>query len=122
MDDQVNDQVQAVRQDVEELKEQLTKILELLTTGRGKNVAGASSQVEIGLNQTLEEMPTYPPGFTPQMMSSPHLAGMSYPTSSPAQDPNQTLQQTTHTNNPVSTPIMESDRRVPEDHGSKRRL
>ncbi|TYK05802.1 uncharacterized protein E5676_scaffold98G003080 [Cucumis melo var. makuwa] len=51
MDEQTNDQVQAVRQDVEDLKDQLAKILELLTTGRGKSVTGASSQVEVNLNQ-----------------------------------------------------------------------
>ncbi|KAA0055641.1 uncharacterized protein E5676_scaffold16G00050 [Cucumis melo var. makuwa] len=51
MDEQTNDQVQAVRQDVKRLKAQLAKILELLTSGRGKSVAGTSSQVEVHLNQ-----------------------------------------------------------------------
>ncbi|KAA0041904.1 RNA-directed DNA polymerase [Cucumis melo var. makuwa] len=36
MDEQINDQVQAVRQDVEEMKDQLAKILEPLTTERGE--------------------------------------------------------------------------------------
>lgn len=49
---------------MDELKEQLTKILELLTAGKGKNVAGTSTQVETSLNQTLDDMPVYPHGFT----------------------------------------------------------
>ncbi|TYK23253.1 uncharacterized protein E5676_scaffold142G003040 [Cucumis melo var. makuwa] len=36
MDEQTNDQAQVIHQDVEGLKDQLAKILELLTTGRGK--------------------------------------------------------------------------------------
>ncbi|KAA0041964.1 Gag-pro-like protein [Cucumis melo var. makuwa] len=46
MDEQSNDQVQAVRQDVKGLKDQLANILGLLSTGRGKTVAENSSQVE----------------------------------------------------------------------------
>ncbi|KAA0046900.1 putative RNA-directed DNA polymerase [Cucumis melo var. makuwa] len=65
MDEQTNDQVQSVCQDVEGLKDQLTKVLKLLTTGRGKSAAGTSSQVEVDLNQVLENMPAYPPNFTP---------------------------------------------------------
>ncbi|KAA0054570.1 uncharacterized protein E5676_scaffold519G00030 [Cucumis melo var. makuwa] len=99
MDEQTNDQVQAIRQDVEGLKDQLAKILELLTTGRGKSVAGISSQVKVDLNQVLEDMPAYPPGFTPQRSSSPH---MTYPT----QNPNLITQQENHVSDPMSTPIQ----------------
>ncbi|TYK01185.1 uncharacterized protein E5676_scaffold2044G00270 [Cucumis melo var. makuwa] len=60
MDEQTNDQVQVVCQDVEGLKDQLAKILELLTTGRGKSVAGISSQVEVDMNQVLEDITAYP--------------------------------------------------------------
>ena len=42
MNEQTNDQVQAVHQDVEGLKDQLAKILELLIIGRGKSVARTS--------------------------------------------------------------------------------
>ncbi|KAA0033847.1 Gag-pro-like protein [Cucumis melo var. makuwa] len=51
----------------------MTKILELLTAKRGNGVTGTSSHVEIDLNQT-DDTPAFPLGFTPQMMSSPHLA------------------------------------------------
>ncbi|TYK22648.1 uncharacterized protein E5676_scaffold195G00880 [Cucumis melo var. makuwa] len=51
MDEQTNDQVQAVSQDIKGLKNQLANVLELLTTGRGKSVAGTSAQVEIDLNR-----------------------------------------------------------------------
>jgi len=80
MDEQTNDQVQAVRQDVEGLKDQLAKILELLTTGRGKSVTGISSQVEVDLNHVLEDMTAYPQGFTPQRSSSPRMVDRTYPT------------------------------------------
>ncbi|KAA0025556.1 Gag-pro-like protein [Cucumis melo var. makuwa] len=100
MDEQTNDQVQAVCQDIEGLKDQLAKILELLTTGRGKSVAGISSQVEVDLNQVLEDMPAYPPGFTLQRLSSPR---MTYPT----QNPNPITQQENHVSDPMSTPITE---------------
>ncbi|KAA0065919.1 uncharacterized protein E6C27_scaffold538G001030 [Cucumis melo var. makuwa] len=62
MNEQIKDQVQAVRQDIEGLKDQLANILELLNTGRGKNVARTSLQVEVDLNH---DMHAYPPGFTP---------------------------------------------------------
>ncbi|TYK15864.1 Gag-pro-like protein [Cucumis melo var. makuwa] len=108
MDEQTNDQVQAVCQDVEGLKDQLAKILELLTTGRGKSVAGISSQVEVDLNQVLEDMPVYPPGFIPQRSSSPRMVDRTYPTSFPAQNPNPTTQQADHASDPISTSITES--------------
>ncbi|XP_050939299.1 uncharacterized protein LOC127148916 [Cucumis melo] len=115
MDEQTNDQVQAVRQDVEGLKDQLAKILELLTTGRGKSVTGISSQVEVDLNQVLEDMPAYPPGFTPQRSSSPR---MTYPT----QNPNPITQQENHASDPMSTPITESGKKISEEQGSRKRL
>ncbi|KAA0063343.1 Gag-pro-like protein [Cucumis melo var. makuwa] len=49
MDEQINYQVQAVHQDVEGLKDQLV----------------------------LKDMPAYPPGFTPQRSSSPHMVDRS---------------------------------------------
>ncbi|KAA0061241.1 uncharacterized protein E6C27_scaffold455G00760 [Cucumis melo var. makuwa] len=122
MDEQTNDQVQAVRQDVEGLKDQLAKILELLTTGRGKSVAGTSSQVEVDLNQVLEDMPAYPPGFTPQRSSSPRMGDRTYPTSFPTPNPNTTTQQVAHANNPISTLIMEGGKKISEEQGSRRRL
>ncbi|KAA0050803.1 Gag-pro-like protein [Cucumis melo var. makuwa] len=115
MDEQTNDQVQAVRQDVEGLKDQLAKILELLTIGRGKSVTGISSQVEVDLNQVLEDMPAYPPGFTPQRSSSPR---MTYST----QNPNPITQQENHVSDPMSTPITESGKKILEEQGSRKRL
>ncbi|KAA0032021.1 Gag-pro-like protein [Cucumis melo var. makuwa] len=118
MDEQSNDQVQAVRQDVEGLKDQLAKILELLTTGRGKSVAGISSQVEVDLNQVLEDMTTYPPGFTPQQSSSPRIVDRTYPT----QNPNTTTQQAVHVSDPISTLITEGGKKISEEQGSRRRM
>ncbi|KAA0063248.1 Gag-pro-like protein [Cucumis melo var. makuwa] len=115
MDEQTNNQVQAVRQDVEGLKDQLAKILKLLTTGRGRSVTGISSQVEVDLNQVLEDMPAYPPGFTPQRSSSPR---MTYPT----QNPNPITQQENHVSDPMSTPITESGKKISEEQGSRKRL
>ncbi|KAA0060308.1 RNA-directed DNA polymerase (Reverse transcriptase), Ribonuclease H-like protein [Cucumis melo var. makuwa] len=115
MDEQTNDQVQAVRQDVEGLKDQLAKILELLTTGRGKSVVGISSQVEVDLNQVLEDMPAYPLGFTPQRSSSPH---MTYAT----QNPNPITQQENHMSDPMSTLITESGKKISEEQGSRKKL
>ncbi|KAA0035967.1 uncharacterized protein E5676_scaffold349G00450 [Cucumis melo var. makuwa] len=46
MDEQTNDQIQVVCQDFEGLKDQLTKVLELLTARTGKSVIGTSSQVQ----------------------------------------------------------------------------
>ncbi|KAA0038979.1 uncharacterized protein E6C27_scaffold84G00600 [Cucumis melo var. makuwa] len=106
MDEQTNDQVQAVRQDVEGLKDQLAKILELLITGRGKSVTRISSEVEVDLNLVLEDMPAYPPGFTLQRSSSPR---MTYPT----QNPNPITQQENHVSDPMSTPITKSDVVIP---------
>ncbi|KAA0033190.1 Gag-pro-like protein [Cucumis melo var. makuwa] len=71
MDEQSNDQVQAVRQDVEGLKDQLTKILELLSTGRGKSVVWISSQVEVDLNHVLEDMTAYPQDHVSDPISTP---------------------------------------------------
>ncbi|XP_050946189.1 uncharacterized protein LOC127143778 [Cucumis melo] len=122
MDEQTNDQVQAVRQDVEDLKDQLAKILELLTTGRGKSVTGASSQVEVNLNQVLEDMSAYPSDFTPQKSSSPCMVDRTYPTSFSAPNPNTTTQQAAHASNPTSTPIMEGGKKISEEQGSRRRL
>ncbi|XP_016903363.1 uncharacterized protein LOC107992146 [Cucumis melo] len=102
MDEQSNDQVQAVRQDVEGLKDQLTKILELLSTGRGKSVVWISSQVEVDLNHVLEDMTAYPQGFTPQRSSSPRMAD--------------------HVSDPISTPITNSGKKISEEQGSKKRL
>ncbi|XP_050941512.1 uncharacterized protein LOC127149694 [Cucumis melo] len=115
MDEQTNDQVQAVRQDVEGLKDQLAKILELLTTRRGKSVAGISSQVEVDLNQVLEDMPAYPPGFTSQRSSSPR---MTYPT----QNPTSITQQENHVSDPMCTPSTESGKKISEEQGSRKRL
>ncbi|TYK09459.1 Gag-pro-like protein [Cucumis melo var. makuwa] len=108
MDEKTNDQVQAVHQDVEGLKDQLTKILELLTTGRGKSIVRTSSQVEMDLTQVLEDMPAYPSGFTPQRSSSPRMVDRTYPTSFPTSNPNTTTQQEAHVSDPISTPITES--------------
>ncbi|TYK19411.1 dynactin subunit 1-like [Cucumis melo var. makuwa] len=69
MDDQVNDQVQAVHPDIKDLKEHMTKILELLTVRREKGLAEISSHVEIGLNQTDDTF-AFPLGFTPKMIST----------------------------------------------------
>ena len=99
----------------------MTKILKLLTTGKGKGVAGTSSHVEISLNQT-DDTPAFPPRFTSQMMSSPHLAGTQYPQSFPIPESNQTSQQAAQTSDPVSTPVIEHGRKISEDQGSKRRL
>ncbi|TYK16525.1 uncharacterized protein E5676_scaffold21G003390 [Cucumis melo var. makuwa] len=102
MNEQTDDQVQAVRQDVEGLKDQLTKILGLLTTGRGKSVAGTSSQVEVDRNQVLEDMPAYSPGFTPQRSSSPRMAA--------------------YVSDLISTLITEGGKKISEEKGSRRRL
>ncbi|TYK10943.1 glial fibrillary acidic protein-like [Cucumis melo var. makuwa] len=96
IDEQTNDLVQAVRQHVEGLKDQLTKILELLTNGRGKTVAGTSSQVEVDLNQVLEDMSAYPSSFTPQRLPSPRMVDRTYPTSFLASNSNTTTQQAAH--------------------------
>ncbi|XP_050941529.1 uncharacterized protein LOC127149709 [Cucumis melo] len=122
MDEQTNDQVQAVRQDVEGLKDQLAKILELLTTGRGKSVAGTSSQVEVDLNQVLEDILAYPPSFTPQRPSSPRMVDRTYPTSFPAPNPNTTTQQAAHVSDLISTPITKSGKKISEEQGSRKRL
>ena len=37
------------------MKDQLAKVLKLLTIGRGNSVTGTSSQVEVDLNQVLED-------------------------------------------------------------------
>ncbi|KAA0041627.1 uncharacterized protein E6C27_scaffold93G001010 [Cucumis melo var. makuwa] len=92
MDEQTNDQVQAIRQDIEGLKDQLAKVLKLLTTRREKRVVETSSQVEVDLNKVLENIPAYPPGFIPQRSSSPRMANMTYPTSFLTQNPNPTSQ------------------------------
>ncbi|KAA0045606.1 Gag-pro-like protein [Cucumis melo var. makuwa] len=106
MDEQTNDQVQAVCQDVEGLEDQLKKILELLTTGRGKNVAGTSSQVEVDLNQVLEDMSAYLPGFTPQRSSSPRMVDRTYPTSFPMPNPNTTTQQAVYVSDPYLLQLL----------------
>ncbi|TYK07484.1 glial fibrillary acidic protein-like [Cucumis melo var. makuwa] len=115
-------EVQAVRQDIEGLKDQLAKILELLTTGRGKSVAETSSQVEVDLNQVLENMPAYPPGFTPQRSSNPRMVDRTYPTSFSTPNPNTTTQQAAHASNPISIPIMEGGKKLSEEQGSRKRL
>ncbi|XP_050938836.1 uncharacterized protein LOC127148683 [Cucumis melo] len=122
MDEQTNDQVQVVRQEVEGLKDQVVKILELLTTRRGKSVAGTLSQVEVDLNQILEDMPAYPPGFTPQRSSTPCVVDRTYPTSFPTQNSNPTIQQIAHVSDPIFTPIMESGKKILEEQDSRRRL
>ncbi|KAA0056810.1 Gag-pro-like protein [Cucumis melo var. makuwa] len=115
MDEQTNDQVQAVRQDVEGLKDQLAKILELLTTARGKSVTGISSQVEVDLSQVLEDMLAYPSGFTSQRSSNPR---MTYPT----QNPNSITQHENHVSDPMSTPITKSGKKISEEQSSRKRL
>ncbi|KAA0056366.1 uncharacterized protein E5676_scaffold120G003010 [Cucumis melo var. makuwa] len=115
MDEQTNDQIQAVRQDVEGLKDQLAKILESLTTGRGKSVTGTSSQVEVDLNEVLEDMPAYPPGFTPQRSSGPCMMDRTYPTSFPAPNPSTTTKLAVHVSDSISTPVTESDKKILEE-------
>ncbi|KAA0048197.1 uncharacterized protein E5676_scaffold265G002090 [Cucumis melo var. makuwa] len=122
MDEQTNDQVRAVRQDVEGLKDLLAKILKLLTIGRGKSVVGSSSQVEVDMNHVLEDMPAYPLGFTLQRSSSPCMVDKTYPTCFPAQNPNLTTQQAAHVRDPISILITESGKEVSEQQGSRRRL
>lgn len=122
MDDQVNDQVQAVRLEVEELKEQMAKILEILTARKEKSVAGTSLQAEVGQNQGLEDTPSYPPGFTPPMVSNPHMAGMTYPTSFLMQGPGRVPQQISHVSDPVYVPSAENSKKASEDLVGKERL
>ncbi|TYK21922.1 Gag-pro-like protein [Cucumis melo var. makuwa] len=67
-------------------------------------------------------MPAYPPGFTLQRSSSPYVVDKTYPTSFFAQNPNPTTQQVVHVNDPISTPITESGKKISEEQGSRRRL
>ncbi|KAA0055018.1 Gag-pro-like protein [Cucumis melo var. makuwa] len=78
--------------------------------------------VEVDLNQVLEDMPVYPPDFTPQRSSSPCMADRTYSVSFLEQNPNSTLQQVAHVSDPISIPIAESDKKVSEEQGSRRRL
>ncbi|TYK28913.1 Gag-pro-like protein [Cucumis melo var. makuwa] len=95
---------------------------ELLTTGRGKSVVGTSSQVEVDLNQVLEDMPAYPPGFTPQRSYSPRMVDRTYPTSFFMPNSNTTTQQAAHVSNPISTPTTESGKKISEEQSSRKRL
>lgn len=63
MNKQENNQSEEIKQDVEMLKEQITKILESITTQKGKVVAQTSGPRN-GISE-VEDTSMYPTRFTP---------------------------------------------------------